>query len=487
MIPLDISGGFYESDSSPISAQQCTNWYVNIPQTEGALSPGNLFGTAGLTQLQTSGAVNNANRGSHVKGGLPYFLNGEVLFRLDRTIDGFGVETFTLVSLGTIPGKTRASFADNGTQLMVVVGGDGWIIDESSGSPFLKITDLDFKANGTPEQVVFIDSFFLVTTDSKKFIRSAANDGLTWDALDFFTAEADPDDIVAPIVFKNQALIGGGGTIEFFQDLAGTFQRINGMIINKGIFAPFGIVNTSDSVMFIGGGVNESPAIWALSGSSVQKVSTTAIDAVLKRFPIEDIELAFAWSYAQSGAYFVGFTFPERTFVFDTITSKWHERKSQIVDARGLALTTKWRMNSMVTAYNKILCGDAIDGRIGSLDLDTFTEYDNEIIRTFTTQPFANQGQSFSVSKMEITMESGVGLADEPVEPQIRMSFSKDTKTFNNEIWRGFGNIGEFFRRAIWRRLGRFSRYAVFKFEMSDPVKPVIIKLEANIKGSTGV
>ena len=487
MIPLPITGGFYESDSLPISAQQCTNWYVNIPQTEGALSPGNLFGTPGLAQLQTSGAVNNANRGSHVKDGLPYFLNGEVLFRLDRTVDGFGVETFTLVSLGTIPGTARASFADNGTQLMVVVGGDGWIIDESSGSPFLKITDADFKANGTPEQVVFIDSFFLVTTDSKKFIRSAANDGLNWDALDFFTAEADPDDIVAPIIFKNQAFIAGSETIEVYQDLAGTFQRVNGMIINKGVFAPFGIINTSDSFMFIGGGVNESPAIWSVSGNSAQKVSTTAIDAVLKRFPIEDIEAAFAWSYAQSGAYFVGFTFPKRTFVFDTITNKWHERSSQIVDARGLALTTRWRMNSMITAYNKIICGDNIDGRIGNLDLDTFTEYGNEIIRTFTTQPFANQGQSFSVPKMEITMESGVGLSDEPVEPQIRMASSKNAKTFNNEISKGFGNVGEFNRRAIWRRLGRFPRYAIFKFEMSEPVKPVIIKLEANIKGAIGV
>ena len=124
---IPITGGFYESDSLPISAQQCTNWFVNIPQTEGALSQGNLFGTPGLTQLQSSGTSKNANRGSHVKDGLPYYLNGEVLFRLDRTIDAFGVETFTLVSLGTIPGTNRASFADNGTQLIVIVGGRGRI------------------------------------------------------------------------------------------------------------------------------------------------------------------------------------------------------------------------------------------------------------------------------------------------------------------------------------------------------------------------
>lgn len=77
-------------------------------------------------------------------------------------------------------------------------------------------------------------------------------------------------------------------------------------------------------------------------------------------------------------------------------------------------------------------------------------------------------------------MESGVGDAID--EPQIRLSTSKDAKKFNNELSRGFGKVGEFNRRAIWRKLGRFSRYSVFKFVMSDAVKPVFIKLEAVIK-----
>ena len=481
MQPIPITGGFYESDSLPISAQQCVNWYVNIPQTEGALSAGNLFGTAGLSQLVTSGLTNNANRGCHVKNGLPYFLNGETLYRLDRAVDALGVETFTLTTIGTIPGTDRASFADNGTQLMIVVGGDGWIVDETSGTPFVIISDAGFKANGVPKKVVFLDSFFIVTTDSKKFIRSDSNDGLSWSALNFFTAEADPDDIVAPIVFKNQLFVGGSETIEVFQDVAGSFQRISGMIINKGIYAQFGIVNTSDSFMFVGGGVNESPAIWSVNGSQAQKISTTAIDSVLSKLSLEDIQLCFAWSYAQNGAYFVGFSFPTVCFVFDTITGKWHTRTSQVTDGSGATSTLRFRVNSIANAYNRIICGDSIDGRIGDLNAVTYTEYDNPIIRTFTTMPLSNQGLSFSITKLALTMESGVGTAT--LDPQMRLSYSKDAKTYNNEITRGFGKIGEYNQQVIWRRLGRFSRYAVLKFEMSDAVKPVIIKLEADMIG----
>lgn len=479
MISLPIIGGFYESDSLPISAQSCTNWYPNIPQTEGSYTIGNLFGTAGLDQLATSGETQNSNRGSHVKAGLPYFLNGTTLYRLDRTVVAT-VETFTLVSLGTIPGTDRASFADNGTQMIIIVGGLGWIMDETVGPTITAITDAGFTANGTPEQVKFVDSYFVVTTNSKKFIRSDSNDGLNWNALNRYTAESDPDDIVTIIINKNQTFIAGSETIEEFRNLSGVFQR-SGFFIDKGVFAPFGIVNTSDSFMFVGGGVNESPAIWVLAGNTVQKVSTTAIDAVLRKFSTEDIQSAFAWSYAQSGAHFVGFTFPDRTFIFDTISQKWHERKSQIEDAKGGVTTERWRMNSMVTAYNRVICGDSIDGRIGELNLDVFTEYGDTIVRTVVLAPFSNQGDSFAVTKLVATMEGGVGSAVN--DPLIRMSVSNDGgKKYNNELSRGFGKVGENKRQAIWRGLGRFTQSFVLKFVLSDSVKPVFTKLEADIK-----
>ena len=67
--PLPISNGFYVSDSLPISAQECTNWYPNIVQTQ-ALSQETLFGTPGLTQLATSGTLKQINRGSHTLAGI---------------------------------------------------------------------------------------------------------------------------------------------------------------------------------------------------------------------------------------------------------------------------------------------------------------------------------------------------------------------------------------------------------------------------------
>jgi len=214
---LPIANGFYVSDSLPISAQECTNWYPNVVQGVG-LSQESLFGTDGIEQVATSGQIDEQNRGAYEMAGKPYFVNGESLYRLDETISDT-VASYTLTRIGEIAGTANVSMADNGTQLMVLVpGGNGYIYNHVTDT-FQQITDTDFTANGAPQFVVFIDGYFLITTDTKKFIISALNDGLSYSALDFGTAESDPDDIVAPVVYKNQLFISGGETFEAFQNV----------------------------------------------------------------------------------------------------------------------------------------------------------------------------------------------------------------------------------------------------------------------------
>ena len=493
-ITLPIANGFYNSDSLPVSHQECINWYPNIVETPGALSPETLIGTPGILQLATTGEVNEANRGSHTKNGLPYFLNGQTLVRLDKSVDGAGVITFSLVTLGTIPGTEQVSMSDNGTQLMVLVpGAKGYIINEDAIPVFQEITDTDFTANGAPQFVEFIDSFFIVTTDTKKFIKSAANDGLSWNALDSGSAEADPDTIVAPIVNRNRLYIAGSETIESFvnQPSGADFPFIrDGLVIPKGVFAPLSLIDVGDTFLFVGGGVNESPAIWALAGNTVQKISTIAIDVVLDNLTDSQVQSISAYRYGFNGAYFVSFRVPtvdpsetQSAFTFNLTTQRWCKQQSRIINSEGLTQIIAWRVNSITTAYGLTLCGDAIDGRIGSLDPDLYTEYGDLIHREFVTQPFSDMGNVLTVSALEITMQSGAGNF-ETLDPKINMSQSFDNRTFNDEISRSIGNQGEYDQRLIWHRLGRVPRFTSFKFTMSDPVNPTVIKLEANMRGN---
>jgi len=184
---LPIATGFYVNRSLPVAAQECLNWYPSIVEGPG-LSSEVLFGTPGTHEVATSGIGEQINRGSLVKGGVAYVVTGPSLCRLTRTVVADADDTFALDSLGVVTGAGRVSMADNGTQLMILVPGcSGFIYDETVGTPFQTITDADFTANGSPHHVVYIDGYFVFTTDSKKFIVSAFNDGLAYDALDFGT------------------------------------------------------------------------------------------------------------------------------------------------------------------------------------------------------------------------------------------------------------------------------------------------------------
>lgn len=478
--------GFYESEVLPLESQECVNWFRVISRVADDISQISLNGSAGITQIQTTGVIKQVNRGMHVKAGKPYFLNGEELIRIDRSFDVNGNEVFTNVIIGTIPGEDRVSMADNGKELMVLVpGGKGYIIDETAGTPFIEITDAGFTANGAPQIVVFIDSFFVCSTNSKKFIRSDSNQGTSWNALNFFTAESDPDDIVGLQVFKNKLFVLGSEVTEEFNNVAGVFQR-TGFFIDKGLFARFSTISTNNSFMWIGGSTNESAAIWTLQGNTPIKLSTTIIDTELQDFTLEEIQQAFAYSFAQEGAYFVGFSFPKKTFEYNTVTGKWNERKSQIINSKGLTETIRWRVNSLGTAYNMVLVGDSQDGRIGNVVHDVYSEYGNEIIRSCVIQPLTNLGNSISVTEIEPTFKAGVGTVDIP-DPQIRMDYSKDLVNFAaNETTRSLGSIGNRGTRTIWTRQGRFPRFALFKFIMSDKVESEFIKLEARVKGGQG-
>ncbi len=485
-MPALLLDGFYESETLPLAAQECVNWYRVISKNQGDISPVSLSGCSGLTQVATSGiGSTEINRGMHVKDGKPYFLNGTTLYRLDMSTDAEGNEAFSLVVMGTILGEDRVSMADNGKELMVLVpSGNGYIIDETSGSPFLQITDAGFTANGAPQVVVFIDSFFVCSTDSKTFIRSDANQGLSWNSLNKYTAESDPDDIVSLAVFNNKLYAGGSETIEEFYNNAGVFQR-TGLFLDKGVSARFTMIAANNFLMWVGAGTDESPAIWALNGNVPVKISTTIIDTVLQDYSQDEIVTSFAYSYAKAGAYFVGFSMPTRTFEFNTITGKWNERKSKIVNAIGESQVLRFRINSLGTAYNRVLCGDSQDGRIGVIDKGTYSEYENEIFRTCVIQPLTNEGRSISIPHLEPTFKSGVGTLEVP-DPQIRFSYSKDSgDEFTNQTFRSLGGIGQYQRRTIWTRQGRFPREALFRFTMTDKVESEFIKLEYAATGGS--
>ena len=201
---VDIATGFYASDSLPFANQRCVNLYPNFPQAP-ALKSSSIFNVSGLVEAANISRLSeNRNRGSWVFQDIAYFINGGNLYKLEQIVNFDKSYSYIPTQIGKINGSGFCSIADNGIQMMIIDSdGLGYIYQPAATPQFQSITDNGFSANGKPQSVVFVDSYFVVTTDQAKAIISAPFDGLDWNSLDFVSAESDPDGIVAPFIFKN--------------------------------------------------------------------------------------------------------------------------------------------------------------------------------------------------------------------------------------------------------------------------------------------
>lgn len=472
---IPFSNGFYRSDSRPLSAQEAINCFPEPQEAEG-ISETAVLGTPGISLELTTGSDSvDANRGGHVMANVAYIVNGSSLYKVNS--DG------TSESIGTIDGFQRVVMSDNGTQLFVLVPGlKGYVYTVSGG--LVEVTDEGFTANGIPTYVTFVDGYFVFTTNAKRFISSAINDGTNYDSTDVGTANSDPDELTACIVLNNQLYLIGTETIEQFANRPRgadfPFQR-TGNFADYGSSAPYSIIKTSGSIWFVGSSVDEPVGVYQYSGTGQpQKVSTRPIDTLLQSLSSDDIKVINAWAYSQVGHYFIGFNLGSTSIVYDLSTGLWHERKSTITYSDDVSVQTRCRISCVLPVYGKLLVGDLFDGRVGSLSTEVYAEYGEHIIRRVVGQPFVNQMMSFTVPSLEATIESGVGNSD-VADPQLTMERSLDGKTWTDSRKASMGKIGEYEKRQIWRKLGRAARFEYFAFETSEKCKFALLRVDANI------
>ncbi len=473
--PLPLPLGSYLSEVLPLAAQRVINW-IPVVSESGALSQNILLQRNGLsTFVDTSGGI---GRGQHVMAAIEFSVNANSLF----TTSSLGVST----NIGTITGTKRVVMADNGTTLVIVVpGGDTFVWD---GTTLSQIVDPDFQVSDT---VVFYRGFFVfTTTDGKQLFVSNLNQPLIFSALDFGSAEGDPDRIITQILNHDELTILGSETGEVFKLVGGAgfpLAIIPGAFGQKGAHSKYGAIAFDSTFLFIGGGENEKTAVWRKTSSSNSvKISDNAIDRLIQEFTADEIAEAFWMTYTQRGQLLAILTInssriPGRTFVYNGTASVlggkqvWFEYQTGVTDSQ-------WRVNSIVKVYDKFLCGDSIDGRIGFLDKTAFEDYGDVLFRQMSTQPFDNDGVTIFAGLFEATFESGVGLTTgQGSDPVVRQDFSDNgARSFKSETKRKIGKIGKFGQRSVWERQGDFPVSRVIRLTVTDPVKANLIRIAAN-------
>ena len=459
------------------SVNAADNRMVNLfPEAvpEGGKEPGFLNRAPGLRHLATIGV--GPIRGLWAFGSYMYVVSGTSMYKVDTA--------YTATLLGTIPGAGPVSMSDNGTQLMVAANPDGFIYNAST-NVFAQITDADYPGAVT---VGYLDGYFVFNEpDSQRIWVTSLLDGTQVDPLDFASAEGSPDGLVACMVDHREAWLFGANSVEVWYD-AGLadfpLQRIQGAFNEIGCAAPYSVAKLDNGLFWLGSDARGKGIVYRANGYTGQRISTHAVEWQIQQYT--DISDAVGYTYQQEGHAFYVLNFPlaNTTWVYDVATQAWHERASFADGA-----LNRHRGNCQVQFNGETIVGDYQDGRIYAFDMEVYTDDDaiQKWIRSWRALPTGqNNLKRTAHHSLQIDLETGVG--DSTTEdPQIMLRWSDDGgHTWSSEHWMSIGRIGEYYRRAIRRRLGMTQklRDRVYEISGSDPVKITIMGAELLISGT---
>lgn len=521
-----------ESRSLPLSAQRLVNLFTE-QQRPDSKSQVPLFGAPGLTAFVQNG--NGPVRGYWVMQGVLYAVSGTSLYSIsasgEGTLIGTGISGSNVVSMADngsqlvivngnagwiyLSGGGSSALASNavaGAGSIMVNTVTGFTVGEpititldttgtfdttiasisgltiglsgtlpsqastgntvsSTTSSFTQIMDPNFHGANTVE---FFDGYFVYDwPGTNQFYLSGLLDGTSYNGLDFASAEASPDFLIATIQNLQLLFLFCTAHIELWYDAGAAdfpFQRYAGGVINYGCISPYTIIKQDGAIFFLG----VDKIMYRLQANVPIRISTHEMEHIIVQDP--DITSASCFTFVLEGHKMIVLTLAasNRTLVFDISTNKWHERESW--DENNISLG-RWRGNCAIEAYGKTYIGDAFNGMTSLLDWTVYTELGNTIRGLVHSAPVHFDRQRIFISRAELDVETGVGLVSgQGSDPQIMLRYSQDgARTWSKlQPWRSMGKIGSYLQRLRWLRMGVAYQW-VFEITITDPVKRTII------------
>lgn len=379
--------------------------------------------------------------------------------------------TYTIVGSVDLDFDTTIS-ANNAGQICLNSGvtGKAYVYDTVSFA-LTQITDPAFY--GSP-RVDYLDGYgVFVKPGSQQFYISALNDFTTFDALDFASDEADPDNLVTHIVDHQELILFGERvTTVWFNsgDAQFPFSRREGSNMEVGCAAALSVAKLDNTVFFLGRSSHGTGLVYKLNQYSPQIISNRGIEYTINS--MTRIDDAFAYTYQKGGHSFYVLTFPtdNKTLVYDASIQdndlSWSVRETYELG--------RDRASCYAFAFNKHLVGDYASGAIYELDEDTHTDGGLPISWSRTTTHIISDFKRIKHKEVVLNFETGVGLNGND-DPLVYLTYSDDGgHSYITPREASLGVIGQRKNRVMWARLGN-SRDRVYKVFGSEPVKTVLI------------
>ena len=389
----------------------------------------------------------------------------------DRVFVVFGSNFCELMASGSFVVKGSLSTSSGpvsmayGLSQVVLVDGDFGYVFRLDTNVLGAITSDAFY--GSPV-VKFIDNVFLfIRPDTQQFYISAINDASSLDALDFASAESQPDNLITLEVDHSEIYLFGQYTTEiwFNAGLADfPFQRSQGSGMEVGCMAAHSVRQIDNSIFWLGRDKSGAGIIYRAVGHQPQRISNHDVERDLQA---SDSSAAVAYVYQDKGLTFYCINAPgmKSTWCYEVSSGRWHERCE--LDSQGFFKALRSRF--AVFAFGKHLQG-ADDGCLYLLDSNAYKLGNDPLVREITTPRLISKSdQRTFFRSFWVRMTTGQSAQGE--DPEVELSWTDDAgKTWCDPKRRSVGKIGEVFAFVRWLRVGAsFDRAWKLRFAGNAP------------------
>lgn len=465
-------GDAYMEYSKNLDRQETINLYPVDGESGTAKSVRALYGTPGKRPFLAT-SPGGIVRGMHnpTDGSAGIIVIGSNVWRIDYS--------FAMSLIGPIDALTTpVKIDDNGLQAVIVTGPNGYILDLVANT-ITQITDPAFEG---ADNVDFLDTYAVFNSPgTNKFYWTRSNE-ITFDPLDFATAESNFEPIVNFVVDHDQLVLFKKTVTEIWRGSGGdaAFARDNNASIALGCAARDSIARMDNTLFWLAQDEKGGGMVYRLNGYSPVRVSTDAIDEHIQS--LSDFSDARAYAYQQGGENFYVLNFPTGnvTWVYGARSGKWH-RRAYLNPLTGNL--DRDRPNAHMYFNGRHIVGDDT-GTLYTLDPDYYLDGLDPMPAIRVGPHIAGSDyQEIMHDRLQIDIEAGVGLnSGQGSLPVSLLDWSDDGgHTWSNKHEAYMGAIGQYANRMRWSQLGR-SRDRVYRLTISDPVKRVILGASLNPK-----
>lgn len=353
----------------------------------------------------------------------------------------------------------------------------------TDGSAVTQISDSDFTSFGVANSGCFIKGFIIALFDDGTLLASNVNSATAWDALDFATADASPDEGRRVYAFRDEAFVFGKDTIEVWafdsSNTAFPLSPVPGAVVPVGIVGKHAVCDLAGSLYW----VDQIGIVRTLGqGYSATRISVHGVERAVNDYlkAGNDKNGIKVWGYVEGGHQFVIVRSSTFCWVYDLATKVWHERGSFRRDT--------WQAKHYARCFDRHIVSCDISGDLFELDADTYEETGDPLPWEVITPPVDAFPGGGVLDRLALDIETGTALdasgSTEDQNPAITVEKSIDGgKTWSIPRALSLGTRAQYKKKVKLNRCGRFDQDgAMFRIRGSNKIRMAILRADVTAR-----